>query len=255
MPGLVLVMEDDLLFAPRIETGLRANGFHTRYVTRIPELSEALKAAPVMILVDIGSRGIQWPRMVELAKERRLPPQPTVVGYGPHVDLDLRQQALDAGCHAVVGRSAIANNLGSLLARHAWQPDLSVCQQPLPPGVRKGIDQFNSREFYRCHDSIEEVWVVEPGDVRLMYQGLLQTSVAFYHVQNGNWRGFVKMMARAKGKVLPFLPDCQAVDLANLLVDIERCEAALGELGAERMGEFDQFPSIRVDRQSCSSSP
>ena len=166
----------------------------------------------------------------------------------PNVDLDARERAMDAGCDAVVARFAVANSLDSLLRRYAWKPDLSACDGPLPAGVRKGCEQFNKRAFYGCHDSIAAVWVDEPGDVRLMYQGLLQISVAFYHVQKGNWRGMVKMMARGKGKLLPFLPSCQGVDLEGLLADVERCEVALRDLGPERMARFNQFPAIRVAR-------
>ncbi len=249
MPGLVLALEDDLFFASRVEMGLRAHGYHTRFVTKISELGEAQKAAPVLILVNIGSQAVPWPRMVELARERRLPPQPYVVGYGPHVDLELRQRALDAGCDSVVARSAIAKDMASLLDRYAWKPDRSACESLLPAGILEGIQLFNKREFYACHDAIERVWVDEPGDVRLMYQGLLQIGVAFYHVQQGNRRGMVKMMARGKGKLLPFLPACQGIDLESLLADVERCEAELRDHGPETMMEFDHFPTIRHDRR------
>jgi predicted metal-dependent hydrolase len=83
-----------------------------------------------------------------------------------------------------------------------------------------------------------------------MYQGLLQISVAFYHVQQDNWRGMVKMMARGKGKLLPFLPAYQGVDLEGLLAEVERCEAALREMGPEEVTELDPglFPVIRATR-------
>jgi predicted metal-dependent hydrolase len=245
---VVLVLEDDLFFASRVEAGLRSNGYRARFVTDITELSEALKAAPVLILANVGSQRVPWPRMIELAQERRLPPHAAVVGYGPHVDLELRRWALEAGCDAVVARSAVASNMASLLERHAWKPDLAACDAPLPAGVMHGIEQFNRREFYACHDSIELVWVDEPGDVRLMYQGILQIGVAFYQVQQGNWPGMVKMLARGKGKLLPFLPRCQGIDLEGLLAEVERCEAALRELGPEGMGDLDLdlLPDIRL---------
>jgi hypothetical protein len=245
--GVVLVLEDDLLFSSRVEAGLRANAYQPRFVTRVDELGEALKAAPVLVLANIGSRTVPWTRLVELIKDRRPVPNPPVVGYGPHVDLEQRERAVGAGCDAVVGRSAIAGNLGSLLDRYAWKPDLSVCDSGIPAGIRKGIDQFNNRAFYRCHDSIELVWVDEPGDIRLMYQGLLQISVAFYHVQKGNKRGAIKMMARGTGKLLPFLPVCQGIDLQGLLADVERCEEALQDLSPEGMAGFEHFPAIQRD--------
>jgi CheY-like chemotaxis protein len=259
LPGLVLVFEDDLLFASRLELGLQANGYRAQFVTQVPDLREALKGAPVLVLANVGSDRIPWPGLVAMAKARRLPPHPRVLGYGPHVDLQprqgpgaersgLRQQALDAGCDAIVARSALAKNLASLLARHAWKPDRLACDRPLPAGLRRGIEQFNRREFYACHDTLEEVWIAEPGDIRLMYQGLIQVSVAFYHLRRGNWRGMLKMMARGKGKLLPFLPICQGIDLEALLVGMERFEAALRDRDPGMMAAFDQFPSICMDR-------
>lgn len=235
-----MVLEDDLLFASRVELGLRGAGYLPRFVTHVEGLGRALKEAPVLILVNIGTRGIDWPRMIALAQSRPALPRPKVVGYGPHVDLALRQRALGTGCDAVVGRSAVANDLDRLAARYAWKPNPLACGRPLPDGILEGIGQFNRREFYACHDTIELVWVDEPGDVRLMYQGLLQIAVAFYHVQKGNWRGMRKMMARGKAKLLPFLPQCQGVDLARLISDIARCEGTLRELGAERLSAFDE---------------
>jgi hypothetical protein len=81
-----------------------------------------------------------------------------------------------------------------------------------------------------------------------MYKGLLQISVAFYHVQNGNWRGMVKMLARGKPKLLPFLPACQGINLTDLLADVDRCEEVLHGLGADRLAEFDpnHFPAISM---------
>ena len=88
----------------------------------------------------------------------------------------------------------------------------------------------------------------EPGDVRLIYQGLLQIAVAFHHVQNGNARGMRKMLARGKGKLLPFLPVCQGIDLERLLLDVERCEAVLRDLGHDVMTGFHLFPALPVPR-------
>lgn len=248
MPGKILVVEDNLLFVPRIELALQASDYRPQLVTELTEFNQALKTAPVLVLLNLAAKAIPWPQMVEQVQARSIPPFPALVGYGPHVDLALRQRALDLGCDAVVGRSAVANNLLSLVRRHAWQPDLTACDATLPEGIREGIAQFNRHEFYACHDTIELVWVDTPEDVRLMYQGILQISVGFYHVGQGNWRGMQKMLARGEGKLLPFLPACQGVDLAGLMADVERAEAELEALGPERLEEFPAalFPKIRV---------
>ena len=56
------------------------------------------------------------------------------------------------------------------------------------------------------------------------------------------------MLARGKGKLLPFLPACQGVQLEVLLADVERCEAELRSLGPERLADFetDLFPTIAL---------
>jgi len=248
VPGLVLVLDNELLFSTRIEMGLRDSGYRGRVVTRLEELSEELKCAPVLILANIGAEDVPWPQMVAQAKARRLVPLASVLGYGPHTDMDLRERALGAGCDGVVARSAVASSLPAVLERYAWKPDLSACDRVLPPMISRGIAQFNRREFYACHDTIERVWVSEPGDVRLLYQGILQIGVALHHLQNGNWPGMAKMMARGTGKLLPFCPACQGIDLKRLLDDIDRCAAAMRDLGPDRLLRFDSFPAIHVTR-------
>jgi hypothetical protein len=248
VPGSVLVIDDELLFSTRVESGLRAFGFQPLFVDRAEQVGEALNAFPVLALVNVGSTTSRWQELLPLVKARRPDPPPVFVGYGPHVDLELRQRALHAGCTAVVGRSAVAEDLGSLLRRYAWKPDRTACSLKLPAGVARGIDQFNSRAFYRCHDSIENVWVEEEGEIRVLYQGLLQVSVSFYHVQRRNSRGALKMLARGKGKLLPFLPDCQGIDVEGLLVQVERCEADLRQNVADEAVQEGWFPHIRFAR-------
>ena len=42
----------------------------------------------------------------------------SIVGFVSHVQGDLKVKALDAGCDAVMPRSAFSQNLGQLLRRH-----------------------------------------------------------------------------------------------------------------------------------------
>lgn len=245
MCGVVLAIDDELLFSTRVESTLRAIGFQPLFVSRAEQIGEALNAFPVLALVNVGSATSHWQELLPLVKARRADRPPVVVGYGPHVDLELRQRALSAGCSAVVGRSAVAKDLRSLLRRYAWKPDRTACNQEPPAGVQQGIDQFNSRAFYRCHDSIESVWVEEKGDVRVLYQGLLQVSVSFYHVQRRNSRGALKMLARGKGKLLPFLPECQGIDIKDLLLQVDACETDLRQGAVGVAIHQAWFPQIR----------
>jgi len=121
--------------------------------------------------------------------------------------------------------------------------------EALPPAILEGIRQFNSREFYECHDTIEEHWVRESRPVREFYQGILQIGVAFHHVLAQNPRGALKMLERGIPKLEAFLPACEGVDVAALKAQALACRAAIERLDPGRVGDFDValFPLIRVD--------
>ena len=61
----------------------------------------------------------------------------------------------------------------------------------------KGVDEFNRGFYFECHDSLEEMWTGLRGPSRDFFQGLIQVSVAFYHLGNGNLVGADSMMRRA----------------------------------------------------------
>lgn len=121
-------------------------------------------------------------------------------------------------------------------------------EAPLPPGVRKGIEEFNRREFYACHESIEEVWLAADDRVRPFYQGILQIGVACYHIENGNARGAENLLAGGIDKLIEYRPIWQGVDVAGLVAAAERCQEALHRLGPGALARFDRalFPEIRL---------
>lgn len=86
--------------------------------------------------------------------------------------------------------------------------------------LRLAAEQFNRGEFYACHDTLEALWMEAVDPERRFYQGLLQTAVAYYHLQNGNRRGCMILLGEANRKLADFLPtyagwDVQALWQAN----------------------------------------
>jgi hypothetical protein len=236
------------MFGAGVETRLRGLGYQPQFAATTPAFDRLLKAAPALVLVNVGSPTLNWEHLVDHAKNESQWRHVPIVAYGPHVDLDLRRRALEAGCDAVVGRSAVASGLPALVDKWAWRPDLAQCGESLPPGILRGIEEFNRREFFECHETIEAVWMEEPRAIRLLYQGILQVGVALHHVQRGNWRGAMKVLARAIPKLAHFEPACMGIDVSGLLDDARRIRQHLVHLGAERISQFDPalFPTIRV---------
>lgn len=94
------------------------------------------------------------------------------------------------------------------------------------PRFDQAIALFNSREFFACHDVLEDVWS-EALDGREFYQGLIHAAVALFHFGEGNLGGARKMAASAMRHLAPFQPACRGVDVARLIHDLRTCFAEL----------------------------
>lgn len=116
---------------------------------------------------------------------------------------------------------------------------MRACEEPAPPLLLKGIEQFNRGEFFEQHETLEELWRAEPRSVRDLYQGILQIGVAFHHLRRNNFHGTVYMLTRGP-MYLRRVPDrCQQVDVAALRAAAAQALEAVQALGATRLGEFD----------------
>ncbi|MDA1093040.1 MAG: DUF309 domain-containing protein [Acidobacteria bacterium] len=124
----------------------------------------------------------------------------------------------------------------------------TACEEPQPPLLRRGIEQFNRGEFFEQHETLEDLWRDEPRPIRRLYQGILQVGVAMYHIQRGNHHGAVYMLTRGRDYLLPFAPACQGVDVADLLVQAGRALGEVERLGRERLDGFDWslVPRVRA---------
>ncbi len=122
------------------------------------------------------------------------------------------------------------------------------CEESPPGQLLLAIRQFNNREWYDCHETIEELWIGATGEMRDFLQGTLQISVALLHWRNGNHSGAVTLLAGGV-KYLKHVSDvCLWVDVSALIADSERVRVSLEELGKEHMGLLDSelIPQIKT---------
>jgi predicted metal-dependent hydrolase len=103
---------------------------------------------------------------------------------------------------------------------------------------------FNvTRDFYECHEVLEELWL-EEGRERF-YQGLLQVAVGWYHAQNKNRGGAIKMWRAALEK-LKWIPEerWMGIDLKKV---IDQTKEVLQRLeSAEEEMEYDQWEPFTI---------
>src|SRR6266542_2068364 len=66
----------------------------------------------------------------------------------------------------------------------------AACGEPAPPELHKAIEEFNSGEFFEQHETLELLWRATPGEIRHLYEGILQIGVGMHHLlKNGNFHG------------------------------------------------------------------
>ena len=80
----------------------------------------------------------------------------------------------------------------------------------------RGIELFNQREFFECHEALEEVWKSETGPRRLFLQALIHLAVGFHHDQRGNPRGAILQLRKGLRKLAAYLPVCEGLEMARL---------------------------------------
>lgn len=108
------------------------------------------------------------------------------------------------------------------------------------PELRRAIDQFNRGEFFACHETLEGLWIHEPGALRELYQGILQVAVGFYHHRRGNQRGAILCLERGLRRLGPFRPACQGIDVGRLVTDAALAlTAILSGAPAEAAGDLE----------------
>lgn len=110
------------------------------------------------------------------------------------------------------------------------------------------VQQFNAGKYFACHETLEELWLAEKGGLRRFYQGLLQVGVGLYHLQRGNERGALILLARGRGMLASFSPAYLGLDVEALVRDAEMVETFLRENGlqAAQMASSQLFPKIRM---------
>ena len=95
-----------------------------------------------------------------------------------------------------------------------------------------GVAQFNDRLFFECHDTLEEAWSGLRGAPRAFFQGLIQASVAFYHLGNGNRAGALSLLRRSLARLEHFPARYGGVELEPLRASLRAWLRGL-ESGAE----------------------
>ncbi|MGH9862752.1 MAG: DUF309 domain-containing protein [Candidatus Acidiferrales bacterium] len=85
----------------------------------------------------------------------------------------------------------------------------------------RGIECFNRRQFFTCHELLEEIWLEESAEEKTYYQGLIQVAAAFHHFLNGNLVGAESLLRAGVEKLRHHTSTNTDIDVAGLLAALQ----------------------------------
>ncbi|HVS44007.1 MAG TPA: DUF309 domain-containing protein [Candidatus Dormibacteraeota bacterium] len=123
--------------------------------------------------------------------------------------------------------------------------------EPPPPLLVEGVRLFNAGRWFEAHEVLEDAWRAEPGEVRRLYQGLLQVGVGLHHASRGNLRGALNLLDRGMAHLERFRPRCLGLEVDALLRDAAAVRRALDEPGG--LERFRTAGAPRAVLTKCSA--
>lgn len=122
------------------------------------------------------------------------------------------------------------------------------CGDLAPAGLLRGIEQFNQREYFEAHETLEILWNAEPDAIRVLYKGILQVGVGCHHLLRGNYRGATLKLQTGADYLTAFAPRCMGVEVATLIADAQRLREAVVAAGPDHLAEVDRalLPIVRL---------
>lgn len=118
----IFAFVDDLFFLAKIQEVGRKLNVKVDFVKTEKDIlawaQENPEEKPSLIIVDLNSNSIK-PLSIIAKLKSKFKKGTSVLGFVSHVQGDLKLKAQEAGCDAVMPRSAFSQNLPNLLRRHA----------------------------------------------------------------------------------------------------------------------------------------
>ncbi len=130
--------------------------------------------------------------------------------------------------------------------RRPAAPDIEDDQYD--PLYLQGIDEFNTGNFFVCHEIWEDLWRKTSDPRRRYVQGLIQAAVALYHRNNRNFRGAGKLLVRCRNHLEPYRPHYMGLNVTRFLAEVSRCVTS-DPLDAAGQGNAEARwrPTIRLE--------
>jgi CheY-like chemotaxis protein len=115
----VIAVLDDLFFTVKIMDAAKRAGLEVIFVKEEGRLLDLSRELPALILFDLNTKAVDAIQLIQLLKHQPETSSIELLAFVSHVQVDLKQRAIDAGADLVLPRSTFSTRLPSILERHA----------------------------------------------------------------------------------------------------------------------------------------
>ena len=122
--------------------------------------------------------------------------------------------------------------------------------EPEPPQeLFRALEEFNAGDFFRCHETLEALWLKEGYPLRLFYHGLLKTAVGCLHLTRRNRHGAVTSLESGLEFLEGFPDTYMSVEVAPLRESARRCLRDIEQAPAGRLPATLPSPFLKISRR------
>lgn len=111
---------------------------------------------------------------------------------------------------------------------------------------RKGLEAFNSRDYFEAHEVWEDLWHEYRETDRTFLQALIQIAAGLYHLDCGNAVGARSQLSKGLAKLEHYPPVHHGVDIPALTSAINKCLAQVSDGKVGTTFDIMLFPQIHL---------
>lgn len=112
-------MVSDLFFSVKLTDAAKRAGLALEFVTDAKQVLEKAKDRPSLIILDLNFDAAEPVKLIGKLKADTDTKGISLIGYLSHIQVELKQQAQEAGCDMVLARSAFSQNMPQIFKRHS----------------------------------------------------------------------------------------------------------------------------------------
>ena len=110
---------------------------------------------------------------------------------------------------------------------------------------QRGLDEYDKGDYFEAHEAWEDLWSDYNFPDRKFVQGLIQLSVSFVHLGNGNLTGAKNLLKKCQQKFDDYNGIHREINLSDLKYSIEAVEIVYSELNDCRDFDWDLVPTLK----------